>query len=44
MISLAPYKTVLAAPELRLLFVASIVGRLPVGMSGLAILLLVQGA
>jgi len=42
--SLAPYKTVLAARELRLLFAASIVGRLPVGMSGLAILLLVQGA
>src|SRR2546423_15640369 len=44
MISLAPYKTVLAAKDLRLMFAASIVGRLPVGMSGLAILLLVQGA
>jgi len=44
MIRLAPYKTVLAERELRLLFAASIIGRLPIGMSGLAILLLVQGA
>jgi MFS family permease len=44
MISLAPYKAVLAPAELRFLFAASVVGRLPIGMSGLAILLLVQGA
>ena len=44
MISLAPYKSVLASRELRYLFAASLIGRLPIGMSGLAILLLVQGA
>src|SRR3989442_4574079 len=44
MISLAPYKGVLASRELRYLFAASVIGRLPIGMSGLAILLLVQGA
>jgi len=44
MISLAPYRGVLASRELRYLFAASIIGRLPIGMSGLAILLLVQGA
>lgn len=44
MISLAPYRGVLASRELRYLFAASVIGRLPIGMSGLAILLLVQGA
>ena len=44
MISLAPYKAVLATGDLRVLFAASIIGRVPVGMSGLAILLLVQEA
>jgi MFS family permease len=44
LISLAPYKAVLATRELRALFAASVIGRVPVGMSGLAILLLVQGA
>ena len=44
MISLGPYRTVLASRELRYLFAASIIGRLPIGMTGLAILLLVQGA
>jgi MFS family permease len=44
MISLAPYRNVLASRELRYLFAASIIGRLPIGMCGLAILLLVQGA
>ena len=44
MISLAPYARLLAEPELRALFTASVVGRLPVGMGGLAILLLVQSA
>ena len=44
MISLAKYRLVLASPGLAYLFAASIVGRLPIGMSGLSILLLVQGA
>lgn len=44
MISLEKYKNVLASPGLGFLFAASIVGRLPIGMSGLSILLLVQGA
>lgn len=44
MISLHRYRTVLAQEGLGYLFVASMVGRLPIGMSGLAILLLVQGA
>ena len=44
MVSLSPYRGVLASRELRYLFAASIIGRLPIGMSGLAILLLVQGA
>src|SRR5258708_30856619 len=39
---LTSYRRVLTR-DLRYLFVASIVGRLPIGMSGLAILLLVQG-
>ena len=44
MISLAKYKLVFASPGLGYLFAASIIGRLPIGMSGLSILLLVQGA
>ena len=44
MISLHRYRAVLAQEGLAYLFVASMVGRLPIGMSGLAILLLVQGA
>ena len=44
MVSLSPHRGVLASRELRYLFAASIIGRLPIGMSGLAILLLVQGA
>jgi len=44
MISLAPFRAVLEPRELRYLFAASIVGRIPIGMSGLAILLLVQGS
>jgi MFS family permease len=42
MISLERYRSLFAAPGVRRLFLASIVGRLPIGMSGLAILLLVQ--
>src|SRR5687768_15841758 len=44
MIDLRPYAGVLAEREVRFLFAASIVGRLPIGMTGLAILLLVQDA
>jgi len=42
MISLARYRALLEPRDLRQLFVASVVGRLPIGISGLAILLLVQ--
>lgn len=42
MISLERYRVLLSGPGIPRLFVASIVGRLPIGMSGLAILLLVQ--
>jgi MFS family permease len=44
LISLHRYRAVLAEEGLGYLFVASMVGRLPIGMTGLAILLLVQGA
>lgn len=44
MISLEKYKSVVASPGLGFLFAASIIGRLPIGMSGLSILLLVRGA
>lgn len=44
MISLRRYRAVLAHDGLGYLFVASTVGRLPIGMTGLAILLLVQEA
>src|SRR3954467_916489 len=42
MISLKRYRGLLADPAIPRLFLASAVGRLPIGMSGLAILLLVQ--
>lgn len=42
MISLERYRALLSIPGVARLFLASIVGRLPIGMSGLAILLLVQ--
>lgn len=42
MISLARYATLLAPPELRATFAVSMLGRLPIGITGLAILLLVQ--
>jgi MFS family permease len=42
MISLDRYRTLFAAPGMKALFLASVLGRLPIGMSGLAILLLVQ--
>ena len=44
MISLTKYRLVLASPALAYFFAASIIGRLPIGMSGLSILLLVQSA
>lgn len=43
MISLSRYGAVLRARDTRLTFAASVVGRLPIGITGLAILLLVQG-
>lgn len=42
MISLDRYRTLFAAPGIKGAFLASVAGRLPIGMSGLAILLLVQ--
>ncbi len=44
MISLARYATLLAIPELRRALLASLIGRLPVGITGLAVLLLVQSS
>jgi len=41
-ITFRPYIALLGQARLRALFTASIIGRIPVGMSGLAILLLVQ--
>jgi MFS family permease len=43
-ISLARYATLLRQPALRSLIFASVIGRLPIGLTGLAILLLAQGA
>jgi MFS family permease len=42
MISLARYAALLEPRDMRQLFVASMVGRLPIGITGLAILILVQ--
>lgn len=44
MISLARYRTLLARNDLRTLVVASIIGRLPIGVAGLAIMLMTQAA
>lgn len=41
-ISLARYSTLLALPDLRSAIVASVLGRLPIGITGLAILMLAQ--
>lgn len=41
---IAPYRAVLAHPGLGAVYAASVLARLPIGMTGLAILLLVQGA
>jgi MFS family permease len=42
MISLARYATLLAIPDIRQAFVSSFLGRIPIGIAGLAILLLLQ--
>lgn len=44
MISLARYSALLGRPELKAAIVASVIGRLPIGIAGLAILLLAQSA
>ncbi|HVP08611.1 MAG TPA: MFS transporter, partial [Burkholderiales bacterium] len=44
MISLARYSTLLAQPALRSTIAASVLGRLPIGITGLAILMLAQDA
>lgn len=44
MISFARYTAVFAHPELRAAVTASVIGRLPIGITGLSILLLVQRA
>lgn len=44
MISLSRYATLLERPELRRTIVASVIGRLPIGILGLAILLATQAA
>lgn len=44
MISLARYATLLERPELRRTIVASVIGRLPIGILGLAILLATQAS
>lgn len=44
LISFARYQALLRERDLRRTFVASVLGRVPIGVSGLAILLLVQGA
>lgn len=42
MLSLSRYASVLARPELKGAIIASIIGRIPIGMGGLAIMLMVQ--
>src|SRR5438128_2177966 len=42
MISLSPYRELLTQADIRQSFIASLLGRLPIGITGLAILLLVQ--
>jgi len=44
MISLARYTTILDRPELRRTIIASVIGRLPIGILGLAILLATQAS
>jgi len=44
MISLARYRTLLVQADFRSVLLASIIGRLPIGLTGLSVLLLAQGA
>ncbi|HEX9395166.1 MAG TPA: MFS transporter [Burkholderiales bacterium] len=44
MISLARYAALLAAREVRQIYAVSLLGRLPIGITGLAVLILVQSA
>jgi MFS family permease len=44
LISLTSYASLLAKREVRLTFLASVVGRLPIGVTGLAMLILVQSS
>ena len=44
MISLANYAALLARPDLKAAIIASMIGRLPIGIAGLSILLLAQSA
>ena len=44
LISLTAYVSLLAKCEVRLTFLASVVGRLPIGVTGLAMLILVQSS
>ncbi len=44
MISFARYAALLALPHLKVTIIASVIGRLPIGIAGLAILLLAQSA
>jgi MFS family permease len=44
MFSLDRYATLLSRPDLKATIIASVIGRLPIGIAGLAILLLVQNA
>lgn len=44
MISLARYASLLAVADLRATFLASLIGRLPIGITGLAVLLLTQSS
>ena len=44
MISLARYRTLLAQTDFQSVLLASIIGRLPIGLTGLSVLLLAQGA
>ena len=44
MISLVRYRTLLAQADFKSVLLASIIGRLPIGLTGLSVLLLAQGA
>ena len=42
MISLTRYSALLRVPDLKAIAIASVIGRLPIGIAGLAILMLAQ--